>query len=323
MKQTIKKTTAFLAWTILLMPVFVLSLEKGIRYHDTIYPLYPRVLDEKPEIPSPYLSNEGTEVIVAYTQHNKYAVIDISLVKEEQRRRDEKDFPYYAQKGIHLESDLDQLEKITERSLSVITELGRPGGLSEDGFMTAREDIISVLKGDNKIVKKLGLTHPQLAKPLFHVLNLMDVEMELKTWWGNPGQWKNIIYFLYNNKKVIIKDAILTKGIQLSIFDDGIEGFAHIMITRELEPNEMNFLIKKYPFLNEDQMKEMIYRLSFINTGEMEPYYIQWYGFYEGHTFWRTDPLAIAFIFGLKSIQEIEEAFPGKLYEVITTEHTR
>lgn len=323
MKQIFKKTSATLIWAILIVSGLVFSQEKEIRYKNKTYPLYPKVLDVKPDIPSPYISHEGNELIVAYTQHNKYAIIDISLTKEKQLTMDEKDFPHYAKNGLHLESELEQTKTITGRLVSEITDLGRPGGLSQDGFMTAREDIISVLKGDNKIVKKLGLTHPQMAKPLLYILNLMDIEMALKTWWGNSGQWKNISYFLFNDKKILIKDAILTKGTQLSIFEDDVEGYAHIKITRELDQNEKDFLNKKYSFLNEKQMMDMIDRISFMNSAEMQPYYIQRYGFYEGHTFWRTDPLAIAFIFGLKSIEEIEEFFPGRLYEVLTTEHTR
>ena len=67
----------------------------------------------------------------------------------------------------------------------------------------------------------------------------------------------------------------------------------------------------------------LIQRLSSIRTGEMEPHYIMWYGFYEGHTEWRADPLAIAFIFGLRSLEELERAFPGKLYEVLTKHFPR
>ena len=47
------------------------------------------------------------------------------------------------------------------------------------------------------------------------------------------------------------------------------------------------------------------------------------YGFYEGHTQWRTDPIAIAFVFGLRSLEEIEAAFPGRLPEVLTAHFTR
>ena len=50
----------------------------------------------------------------------------------------------------------------------------------------------------------------------------------------------------------------------------------------------------------------------------MEPYYVMRYGFYEGHTSWRVDPITIAFIFGLKSLDEIEAAFPDNLYEALT-----
>ena len=67
----------------------------------------------------------------------------------------------------------------------------------------------------------------------------------------------------------------------------------------------------------------MVKSLTSIRTGEMEPHYIMWYGFYEGHTAWRADPLAIAFIFGLRSIEELEKAFPGRLYEVMTKHFSR
>lgn len=54
----------------------------------------------------------------------------------------------------------------------------------------------------------------------------------------------------------------------------------------------------------------------------MHPQYIMRYGFYEGHTYWRTDPVAIAFIFSLKDLEEMEEAFPTKLYEILTGHFT-
>lgn len=53
-------------------------------------------------------------------------------------------------------------------------------------------------------------------------------------------------------------------------------------------------------------------------TGEMQPFYIFRYGFYEGHTAWRTDPISIAFLFGLRSLKEIEATFPGRLWSVLT-----
>jgi hypothetical protein len=41
--------------------------------------------------------------------------------------------------------------------------------------------------------------------------------------------------------------------------------------------------------------------------------YFRRHGFNESHTEWRADLLAIAFVFGLKDIEDIERAFPGKL----------
>jgi len=43
------------------------------------------------------------------------------------------------------------------------------------------------------------------------------------------------------------------------------------------------------------------------------PFFVRQYGFCEGHTAYRADPAAIAFIVGLKCIAEIEPAFSGRL----------
>ena len=50
---------------------------------------------------------------------------------------------------------------------------------------------------------------------------------------------------------------------------------------------------------------------------------IQWYGFYEGHTAWRTDLIVIAFIFGLRSLEDIESAFPEGLDTVLFASYGR
>ena len=55
----------------------------------------------------------------------------------------------------------------------------------------------------------------------------------------------------------------------------------------------------------------------------MAPYYIMRYGFYEGHTAWRADPIAIAFVFGLRRLEDIEAVFPGDLYNVLTGHFTK
>ena len=116
---------------------------------------------------------------------------------------------------------------------------------------------------------------------------------------------------------------MFTRGGQQSIFNDGITGALDIEIWREPEPQEIEFIGRNYSHLKEEQLKVLKNKLSRIHTGEMVPYYIKRYGFYEGHTGYRADPLAISFVFGLKSIEEIEKVFPGKIYEVLLTHFKR
>jgi hypothetical protein len=71
------------------------------------------------------------------------------------------------------------------------------------------------------------------------------------------------------------------------------------------------------------QLIELEEKLTTIHFNEMVPYYLMRYGFYEGHTDYRADPIAIAYIFGLKSIEEIEHFFPGNLYQTLTQHFTR
>ena len=54
----------------------------------------------------------------------------------------------------------------------------------------------------------------------------------------------------------------------------------------------------------------------------MAPYHIMRYGFYESHTDHRSDPIAIAYLFGLRDIHEIESVFQGELYEALTDHFT-
>jgi len=227
---------------------------------------------------------------------------------------DSGDFPVLAKTGLHSESELDRKEMITGMPVSVITYIGRPGRFSWAGFMADDEDIISVLKGDNYLVKKLGLTHPQMAKPLFHVWNIVLKEIELGKW---RRFWDNIKYIFYNQGKVILK-AEGTKGWQISIFQDEIQGMFDINVRRELALKEKSFLKDRYSHLSTQKMADLEEKLSSIHFSEMAPYYIMRYGFYEGHTSYRADPIAIAFIFGLRSLDEIESAFKGKLCETLT-----
>ena len=81
-------------------------------------------------------------------------------------------------------------------------------------------------------------------------------------------------------------------------------------------------LQEKYANVPAPQLEELVKRLSHIMTGEMQPYYVMRYGFYEGHTAFRVDPIAIAFIFGLRTLEDIEAAFPGILPDILIMHFT-
>lgn len=120
-------------------------------------------------------------------------------------------------------------------------------------------------------------------------------------------------HFFYNGGKVLLK-AEGTKGWQVSIFQDEIQGRFDLSVHLEMSQAEKSFLKERYPNLSSIQMSELEEKLSSISFSEMVPYYIKCYGFYEGHTNYRSDPIAIAFIFGLKCLEEIENVFQGNLY---------
>jgi len=294
---------------------------------------FPHTFDKYPELPSPCTLEDGTEIVIAFTTEKKFTLIPVTAKKGESlgyRDNDwdkirmlevnAEDFPTLARTGLHSEIELDHTRRITGRSIAEITDAGRPEGSSGAGFMGAEEDIISVLKGDNRIVKKLGLTHPQLAKPLFHIWNIIRwVSYKSR----NAGHTiSGVDCFFYNNRKVQLISGG-GRGWQNSIFNDEILGMYHIEFSSELDEEEKTFIKNKYPNLDIEQKTDLLKKLTYIHTGEMVPFYSMRYGFYEGHTDYRADPIAISFIFGLKSLNDIDKAFEGNLYRILTEPFTR
>jgi len=256
--------------------------------------------------------------LTAQLVSGRVAVVAVTLTPE-QRSVDAADFPALARTGLHDEKALSDTRTITGRSVAEITSLGRPGRLSTSGFMADDEDVISVLVADNRLVERMGLTHRALAEPLSYVMNLLATDIGVV--WANHS-FDGLAGFSYNRMEIRIKGTG-TKGGQQSIFADGIEGAMDLDIWRELDEREKRLLRKAYPLLPEDRFAALVRGLSRVHTGEMEPQYITRYGFYEGHTEYRTDPLAIALIFGLTTLEKIEAAFPGRLPQVLTDHCTR
>jgi len=292
--------------------------------------LYPATLGSQPDLPSPFRAEDGTEAVLAVTKDGQFALVPVTLgdrplqlqwkvLSGDQHKVDGDDFPTLAKTGLHAEGELNRLKTITGKPVSEITELGRPMRASAEGFMAEDEDIVSVLKGDNALITRMGLTHPKLARPLFHVWNLVLKEIEL----GRFGRsWNGFEHILYQRRKVHLS-GWGTKGFQESIFNDQIRGTCDLQIRRELAADEKTFLAARYTSLGPEKTDELVQKLSRLRIGEMQAYYIMRYGFYEGHTPWRADPIAIAFIFGLRSLEELEKAFPGRLYRALTDHHTK
>lgn len=303
-----------------------LAASENLAFGGRLYPVYPATVKSRPTLPSPLKTADGAEYVLARTSADEWAVFPVTPGTLEPGRPqlvvDAADFPSLAAKGLHAEDELARTRMITGRSIAEITELGRPGALSEDGFMREDEDILSVLTGDNRLVARLGLTHPELARPLYYVWNMMLTDLRLGRWNMAAHRWENIRSFLSNGKTVIV-EAGDTKGGQESIFEDGLGGAFGIEIRRDLTTAEVALLRKRYARLTGEKLKALTDKLTHLQTGEMEPHYIQRYGFYEGHTNWRTDPIVIAFIFGLRSLDEIESAFPEGLDTVLFASFAR
>jgi hypothetical protein len=290
-------------------------------------PVYPALLKARPDGPSPFTTEDGREFVTVLTSGNRYWLIPVTVEdgapwihdrqwgKGRQLEVDRDDFPTLARTGLHSEIELEGTRAITGRSVAEITISARPGCLSGEGFIAAEEDILSVLLGDNRLVRRLGLTHPDLARALFHFFNIIRAYEWEKSDPDRPSDSPHTLF--YNDRRIRILGWRSGKGWQSSIFDDEILGYYHLELGRDPSPSEAAWLKERYAHLDEEAMKGMLDRLTRCHTGEMAAFYIMRYGFYEGHTGYRADPLALAFIFGLKTLEEIDRAAEGRLDEAL------
>lgn len=292
------------------------------------YAGYPAVLKNTPaDLPSPGVSQEGHEYLRVRTAAGHQALVVVTVEKGplnlsygsekigkgDQLKVDHADFPTLAATGWHAEAELERTRTITGKAVEEITRLGRPGVASGIGFLAEDEDLIGVLKGDNARVAQLGLKHPELARPLFHVWNLLLRQYAL----GKLGRFKDDVgSFWYNGKEVHLRSE-RTKGFQESIFNDEIKGAFDIELWRDLDVGELRWIKERYAHLSSTDREALVRRLTRLRTGEIQPYYITRYGFYEGHTEYRVDPVATTLIFGLKPLAEIDQAFDGKLDQAL------
>ncbi len=294
------------------------------------YPLFPEFVEEFAHLPSPFETEDRREILVAQFVDGRAALVDVTCVEDtaevdghrvifshgRQLSLGCEDFPTLARTGLHAAEELESVSAITGRPLAALNRLAQPEQISTAGFLAQGEDLISVLMADNETVKALGLLHADLARPLHHAWNLILAEMGPSR---AAARSKQIPFVFYRGHAVRLETGS-SRGFQESLFDDEIIGNSRIWIERDLADEELAFLRKTYPLLAPADTDKLIERLTRIHTGEMVAYYIQRYGFYEGHTEYRADPVALAWIFGLRSLQQIEEALPGQLPRVLLEE---
>jgi hypothetical protein len=297
-------------------------------------PLLPFRLNQIPDQPSPALSWDKRELVLARLGEGNFAWFDATVengeslnYKEGKRGKgnqvlaDKEDFPEFAYAGIHSEEELLHTRLITGRSVSRITVDGRPGASSGAGFLAADETILSVILGDNRMVQKLGLKHPDLARPLLQLWNISNTIEKYNETASSEGSVQ-LRGLLYGGHEIGVKISG-SRGWQESIFNDEILGSYHLEVWRELTWREEEFLKQHYNHLSEKELTEVRKKISSLHTGEMVPYYINRYGFYEGHTDFRAEPMAIAFIFGIRSLEEIHMATGGDLYGYLNQHFTQ
>ena len=320
--------------------VFIFSGCNRNRYHIKLpkinveeFKLAPDYSSEKPDFSSPALTELQRELVVVKTKDERFTWLDVTIENGEpfdykkrlfgkgnQLLADEADFPHFQKTGIHSEKELQNTKTITGHSVSKITVDGRPWGSSGVGFLAEDETIMSVIFADNMTVKKLGLTHPDIARPLFHFYNLTK-DFEKYSSDSVSNQKTELESIIYHGHEVQF-NVTGSRGWQESIFEDEILGSGHIEIWRDLTAQETEYLKNNYPELTKQQFQDLQKMLSYIHTSEMVFYYINRYGFYEGHTEYRVDPVSAAFIFGLITIEDVHSSC-GNLYYYFNSHFTQ
>ncbi|WP_297088834.1 hypothetical protein [uncultured Draconibacterium sp.] len=296
--------------------------------------LLPEFYFEKPTLNSPSVNENSRELILLKSKDGKFFWMDGTVENGEpfnlkkqlfgkgnQFTADDKDFPTFAKTGIHSTKELINTKIITGKSVSQITVDGRPWASSGVGFLAEDETIMSVIYADNITVDKINLTHADIARPLFHFWNVArnfdNLNPDL-----NANKTPEIEALIYNGNEVKFKIQG-SRGWQESIFNDEILGTGHLEFWRELNPDELDFLQSKYSNLSPQQFQFLTNKLSHIHTGEMVFFYINRYGFYEGHNEYRPDPISVVIIFGLTTIEKVHKAVGGDLYSYFNKHFTQ
>ena len=295
--------------------VMTLASPAVLEHAGRTYPLYPATTEACPDLDSP-LDADGREYVIIELRDGTFGLADVTRADHPEQIRADDEFPHLAATGLHDPAHLAALTHLNDRPLADIDRDARPGALSEDGFMAADESVVAVMAGDDRLVRAMDLAHPDLARPLWHIWNLVQTDLRLGRWSTARHRWDNVRRLKYNGLWVTV-DAHDTKGGQRSPFGDGLDGGFWMVFWRPVPVAEQEWLHERYGQHGPERWNELLGRLTRVYTGEMEAFFITRYGFYEGHTDWRVDPPGLAWLFGLRTLRELEAAFPGELDEAL------
>lgn len=164
--------------------------------------------------------------------------------------------------GVNSDNSIKRLAHLNGVPIETIERNARPGAASMAGFLGKSEGLKNVLIQDNKTVNSHGLTHRDLANPLFFIMNV-------------HARLQKIVVpiFIYKGRHYSSR-ATSWMGSQESIFDDGLS-------------SSVDFEVKDLQTGKE---------LAFSG---LVPHAIVRYGFYEGQTPYRLDPQKIMEVFSL------------------------
>ena len=164
--------------------------------------------------------------------------------------------------GINSSQVFAQLKTLTGIPISKIEEDAR-----RRGFLGQDESLLDVLRKDNDFVFSQGMTHQQLAEPLFAAIHAWVEKF------GSGGMGAGETEFVFHGKTFRVGSLSMHIGDEKSIFNDRLIGTTDFEIT---DPRTHQ---------------------SF-SVASMLPLYIDRYGFYEGrYTHYRINPKDIMDIF--------------------------
>lgn len=73
----VKSNISFLF--IFFLTSIVFSQSQNIQLNNLGYKIYPEINDSKPELPSPFITTDNQEFVIAFTKENKFAIIPVTL----------------------------------------------------------------------------------------------------------------------------------------------------------------------------------------------------------------------------------------------------